>query len=259
MIATVRRHIAFLAAALVAGACGGSSPSPVGPSGNGVPLQQTVESPAFLFRFASMDTVDVQWQEQFHTWAIAQLQVSPTRRITYNKYMNRSHMGDLIGNYSTNGFAEPATYTIHTIWPIDNHETVHLYASLFGSPVALFSEGIAVAHQTNPARQDFVPKWSGVPIHRRAIDFGRAGTLVPLARLLQTNDFRTFDPNVTYPESGSWVRYLIDTYGLVQMKRLFALSTPSDSAETVRRIFQTIYGRPIESVEPEWLTFIESQ
>jgi hypothetical protein len=101
----MRSYLALLLAALLAGACGGTSPT--SPSGTGTPLLQTLESSAFVFHFASTDTVDAGWQEQFHAWAIAQLQVSPTRRITYNKYMNRSHMGDLIGNYSTNGFAQP--------------------------------------------------------------------------------------------------------------------------------------------------------
>jgi len=212
-----------------------------------------------VFHYASFDSVDVDWQEQFHTWAIAQLRVSPPRRIVYNKYMSRSHMGDLTGQYSTNAYADPATYTIHTIWPTDNHETVHLYASLFGSPAALFGEGIAVAHQTNPARGDFVPKWSGVPVHQRALDFHRTAALVPLARLLQTSDFRTIDPNIAYPESGSWVRYLIDVYGLDRMKQFFGSSTPADSGDTVRRAFQTIYGRSIESIELDWLAFIERQ
>jgi hypothetical protein len=253
----MREYLALLPAALLLGACGGSSP--MGPSGTGTPLLQTLESSAFMFHFASTDTVDAGWQEQFHAWAIAQLQVSPTRRITYNKYMNRSHMGDLTGSYSTNAYADPVTYTIHTIWPTDNHETVHLYASLFGSPVALFGEGIAVAHQTNPVQQDFVPKWNRVSVHRRALDFRRAGTLIPLARLLQTSEFRTFDPDVTYPESGSWVRYLIDVHGLDRMKQVFRSSTPTDSADAVRRIFQTTYGRQIESVETDWLSFIENQ
>jgi hypothetical protein len=253
----MRTDIPLLAVAFLAGACGGSPP--VGPSGSGVPLVQAIESPAFVFHYASSDSVEADWQEQFHAWAIAQLRVSPPRRIIYNKYMSRSHMGDLTGQYSTNAYADPATYAIHTIWPTDNHETVHLYASLFGSPVALFGEGLAVAHQTNPARQDFVPKWSGVPVHQRAKEFRRTGTLVALARLLQTSDFRTVDPNIAYPESGSWVRYLIDIYGLDRMQQFFGSSAPTDPSDSVRRTFQTIYGRSIETVESEWLAFIDGQ
>jgi hypothetical protein len=44
-------------------------------------------------------------------------------------------------------FADPGPFSIHTIWPSDNHEVGHLYASLFGSPAALLSEGLAVAKQ----------------------------------------------------------------------------------------------------------------
>ena len=50
-----------------------------------------------------------------------------TRRITYNKYFHRAHMGEVSGVSNTNVYADAASFAIHTIWPRDNHEVVHLY------------------------------------------------------------------------------------------------------------------------------------
>ncbi len=48
-------------------------------------------------------------------------------RIVYNRYLSRTQMGSATGQYNTNGFAEPERLTVHTLFPWDNHETVHVY------------------------------------------------------------------------------------------------------------------------------------
>jgi hypothetical protein len=244
---------ASLALALVG--CGGSPTSP----STGLSLGRRIDTPAIVFHFSANDTVDVDWQEAYDTWAVAALQVSVTRQISYNKYLSRSHMGDLTGNYNTNGFANPETFEIHTLWPRDNHEVVHLYSSLFGRPVARWNEGLAVAFQTNPPSGDFVPRWSGTPVHDLARQFRQSGRLIAIADLLATNDFRRFDPNVTYPEAGSFVRFVLDTYGLETLKRLFGLGNASNSPDVVRQQFQTVYGRPIADVEIDWWAMLDTR
>src|SRR5262245_4588100 len=237
-------------------ACGKHSatgPSPV------VLLAQTIETSSYLFRFSTGDKVDAAWQQAFSEWAVAALDVRVPQRVTYNKYLGRSQMGDLTGHYDTNGYAEPATFTIHTIWSTDNHEVIHVYSALFGSPVALFTEGIAVAHQTDPVHGDLKPRWNGVELHDWAKRFKQQGTLVPLDGLLSTSDFRVVNPDVTYPEAGSFVRFLLDAYGLDRLKQLFQTGSPSDAADAVRRQFLTVYGRPIADVERDWWTMLDAR
>ena len=106
--------------ALVTGlmtACGGTSPT----IPSALPLSETTETAAYVFQYTAGDRVDAVWQQAYHEWAVATLQVSVPRRVTYHKYVSRTHMGDLTGPYTTNGFAEPEAFAIHTLWPRDNH------------------------------------------------------------------------------------------------------------------------------------------
>jgi len=243
-----------VAIALAACACGSSPTDP-----SGAALSRTIETSSYVFRFSEGDSVNTEWQETYHAWAIRELDVHPSQRITYNKYLSREHMGEIYGVSNTNGIADPVAFAIHTLWPIDNHEVIHLYSSAFGRAVALFSEGLAVAHQTNPAAGDFTPKWSGTPVHTLARQFRDTGRLVAIGDLITSNGFRRFDSNVTYPEAGSFVRYLIDRFGLPSMKQLFAAGTPNDSAIQVRDAFQSIFGLSIDDAERDWLAMLDAR
>jgi hypothetical protein len=233
--------------------------TPTSPSSSFELLQLAVgaETAAFEYRYAPGDSVDVEWQEGYHRWAIAALDLPAPRRIRYNKYRSREHMGSLIGNGGTNGFADAERFEIHTIWPRDNHEVVHLYSSAFGRPVALWSEGLAVAFQTDPASGDLLPRWNRVPVDDHARAFRAQGRLIPTAELLTTAGFRRFDANVTYPQAGSFVRFVLDTCGLGGVKRLFASGSSSDTADSVTAQYESACGQTLQDTEAAWLRRLE--
>jgi hypothetical protein len=252
------RALAYgLAASLVALGCG-SSPAGPSPITEAALVSGTVTG-AHEYHHAAGDTVDVEWQEAYHRWATEALGVAPTRRISYNKYRSREHMAEVIGVGNTNGWADAGTFAIHTIWPRDNHEVVHLYSSLFGRAVALWSEGLAVAYQTDPAAGDFVPRWSRVTLDDHARQFRASGRLIPIADLLTSSGFRRYDPNVTYPEAGSFVHFVIGSCGLAGVKQIFASGTPDDSASRVTALFESACGRTISAAEQAWLAMLESR
>src|SRR4051812_48618953 len=105
---------------ILAAACGGSAPTP--PS-SALLLTERIVTPHFVFHYSANDSVNTEWQEAYHAWAVAQLGVTPAV-IDYNKYRDRAQMGEITGRGNTNGYAEPGSSSIHTIWPIDNHEVV---------------------------------------------------------------------------------------------------------------------------------------
>lgn len=251
----MKSQVSVLIGVLAIAACGKHPVAPTGPSSR--PLTESQETDSYSFRYAPGDTVDASRQEAFHRWAVATLEVQMLQRVTYNKFLSRAHMGDVTGHASTNGYAEPSTFTIFTIWPMDNHEAVHVLSALFGTPPALFNEGVAVALQTDPLRGDFVPRWNGTPLHEWARTFRRQGTLVELGRLLASSDFRRLDPNVTYPEAGSFVRFLLDRHGLETLKRLFRDVGYSESAVSVRQRFEATYGSTIEDAERAWWAMLD--
>ncbi len=229
--------------------------SPTGPSaaGDGPPLAQIGESAHYQFRAAAGDTVDIAWQEQYHAWVTAALDTPAKRHIVYNKYTSRAHMQSVVGVGNTNAYAERTTYAIHTLWPRDNHEVVHLLTSGWGDPVALVNEGVAVAFQIDPTR-DLTPRWSGAALHDLARQFEQQGRLMPMARVLETAMWRAEDPNVIYPVSGSFMRWLIDARGLAAVRRLYARAAgPSEPGAGVRAAFTEVFGESIEMLEAAWL------
>ena len=120
----------------------------------------------------------------------------------------------------TNGFAEPGTTRFHTIWQIDNHEGVHTLVILqIGHPPALFNEGVAVGSPDRAGAIDPDPAMERDRPSRTREAYDAAGRIPPLSSLLRSTDFFGFDANVMYPCAGSFVRYLIDTFGLAPLKR----------------------------------------
>ena len=178
-----------------------------GPGHSVEQLPRQAESEHFVFHFATGDHVDVTWQEGYYDWLVEELEVQVPKKMNYFKYRDRSHLEHLTGK-NGNGYADSRAYSFHTIWPIDNHESVHVVVfNTIGRASALFDEGIAVAHQVDPTGPDERPQWSGTDIHEIARDHYRAGTIPALSSLLKSTAFRTHDPNTTYPLAGSFVRY----------------------------------------------------
>ena len=100
-------------------------------------------------------------------------------------------------------------------------------------------------------------RWSGTPLHALARQFRTDGRLVPISRLATSAGFRSYDSTIAYPESGSFVRYVIDTRGLDRMRTLFGRLDANSSEAAVTAMVQTIYGESLEALEREWITFLD--
>ena len=238
--------------------CGGT---PTAPSRDGPPLSERRSTAHFDFAWSSGDSVDTAWQEQFHDWATRELQVTITRRIAYSKYQSPAHMLALhYGPGNVNAWADPDLFTVHTIWPIDNHEVIHLYTSTIGRAPPLVNEGVAVAYQVDPVRGDLTPRWNNRHVHDVSADLRRQGRLVALNALLTVDQWRAVDAQVNYPEAGSFVRFLIDAHGgAASLRALLARSTQLDAPDTTRANIAAVYGRSLEQLEAEWLSMLEGR
>jgi hypothetical protein len=242
--------------ALVA-ACGGSH-GPTAPSAEPLPI--AAESANFRYHYAARDSVDSNWEEAYHAWATAKLGVHLPQKIDYYKYQSRQDMGDHTGNYNTNGFADPSRFEIHTLWATDNHEVVHIYTASVGRPSDFFNEGIAVALQTDPAAGNFEAVFNGQQVHDACRQYLQAGTLVlPLDRLVQTNDFRAISDSVlSYREAGSFVRFMMDTYGSERVLDLFRISSRDDNFATIQQRFVSAIGVSLDTTERAWTTMLRN-
>ena len=124
---------------------------------------------------------------------ITALRLWSTTTIQQYKYTDPTQKLRLTGR-DGNGFAVPSTFTVHTIWPWDNHETTHLVTSTLGVPPSLFDEGIAVAYETDPYDNSYVANWSGQTPHQWAKQFLQQGTLPDLNSIVVNDTFRALDP-----------------------------------------------------------------
>ena len=216
------------------------------------------ESAHYVYLHAPDDAVNSVLQEQYHEWLVDQLDVVPDERLEYRKYRDRAHMRAVTGR-NTNGFAEPGTVRFHTIWPFDNHESVHSLVTLYlGHPPALFNEGIAVAHQALFSGNEFVLRWNGRHPDDIAAEQLRAGQLPTLDQVIESPRFFDFNESVMYPVAGSFVRYLIDQHGLARLKTYFGNSAFSHSAAQTRAAFLAAYGITVDDAWTAWRTWLAS-
>ena len=247
------RPRAVVCAVAVLAACGNN---PAGPDSQHPPLNEVSNSAHYVIRTSPGDRVDAAWQDQYYDWLVAALALDAGGRLEYHKYRDRAHLEALTGR-DTNGFAEPGTPRFHTIWPTDNHEGVHTLVVLhIGHPPALFNEGVAVAHHTDPAQGVFTPRWNGTSIHELARQHDAAGRLPALNALLRSPGFFDFDTNITYPCAGSFVRYLIDTEGLAKFKVYVRSARFEDPADGTEALFQATYGRSLGSIWQDWRAWL---
>jgi hypothetical protein len=256
----IRRRCRFACAValLPLAACGGSG-NQTSPSLQ--PLPVVVETPSFRYHYGTGDSVDASWQEAYHAWATARLGVHVLPKIEYFKYRSRQDMGDHTGRYNTNGFAEPSRFEIHTLWPTDNHEVVHIYTALVGRPSDFFNEGIAVALQTNPPEANFESVFNGQAVHDACRQYLQFGTLVlPLDRVVTTNDFRGISDDVlSYREAGSFMRFVMDTYGTDRLLDFFRASARDDSLTTIKQRFASSMGVSLDVAETAWKAMLTTR
>jgi hypothetical protein len=248
--------IGFASAALLGAACGGSE-TPTGPS---VPasLPFVRETATMRVFHESGDTVDVEWQEAFNAWALARLGTQPPK-VEYRKYQSREAMGLYTGHAATNGFAEPDQWRLHTIWPRDNHEIVHLYAAPIGRPSDFFNEGLAVAFQTDPAAGRFEAWFNGQEVHAACRDYLRDGRLpLPVVDYVTTTAFRGLpDQVISYRLAGSFVRFLADDHGLAAVLEFVRRAGGRDeSLAVIRARAEAVFGRTLADLEADWLSFL---
>lgn len=161
---------------------------------------------------------------------------------------SRARMKQLVGEEG-NGFAfgsvnsatsktEFVTVMVYsdTIKAIGAHETCHALARLlWGKPHGLWlNEGLAVYSDD---------QWYGFPLHAVAKALLDKGKLLPVADLLTDNWIKKYPDMVTYPELGSFVKFLYEKYGLDAVKNLWQRGAKNaDSA----------FGKSITALETDW-------
>jgi hypothetical protein len=137
---------------------------------------------------------------------------------------------------------------------INAHETVHVivYQTVGIFKLGFLNEGIAeaIAH--------YYERWpsGNLTLHKNCKLLLYEEKLFPLDVLADNDRFKEIylspESGNYYNQCGSFVRYLIDQYGLDKFKFLL----PRAGEDNYKEIFQELYGQSIDEFEKEWRHFL---
>jgi hypothetical protein len=218
-------------------------------------FQQSEQSTHFIYYQNPGDTAKMQteWQERYFDWLMGQLNIYPDFKIIFYKYESVAMLEEVTGRQG-NAFAEYDKLRIHSIWPKDNHECVHILVNNYmGIPPALFDEGIAVAHQADYFQGQFVPGWNGNDFDSLVASFIDQQRMLSLNDVLESKSFRSFDSHLTYPISGSFFCYLKKNYSWQRIIDFFEQSSYNNSCRKSCRLFEKCFETALQDVWNDWL------
>ncbi len=187
--------------------------------------------------------------------------ITSSIKIDY-KYPSEIHVILKEGNLVSSGFKNTIKLYGNTdTYPIV-HELSHIllgYGENFDSSSGfLTQEGIAEYFEQKYGTNNAIPHHS----HMRFLK--QYNKVYPLPLLASTeNSFELFRPNmssengykiqyIAYVQAGSFISYLIETYGMEKFERIYNEQNLTDTIET-------IYGKSLLKLEDEWLMFLENQ
>jgi hypothetical protein len=176
------------------------------------------------------------------------LGVEGPRSILFVKYPDldaKEEYVGLRGNAHARGENE-----IHSIFPSDRHEIVHILARAWGNPPPLLAEGLAV-HLSGA--------WQGRPVAEYARGVLEKGSSLALADLLDAADFRAKPDLATYAIAGAFVEWILETHGKSALKTLYGKASASAPVADLRRAIEEVLGMKVEEADArvrEWLFLV---
>ena len=195
------------------------------------------QTPHFLFYSRNGESIDVHEVER-SLWKIQRLlgQELPGPA-EYYRYGTPQEVAADLGEYAS-GVTLGRLRQIHMVRECPLHEIVHLVAAQLGDPGPFFQEGLAVALSGS--------KWRGQALSRVRLPAAlrRQDVSVLAAR------FESMDPETAYPIAGSFVAFLIKTYGVSRMAEFFRASGDSGSPPDVA--FRSTFGESLDQAGTAW-------
>ncbi len=133
------------------------------------------------------------------------------------------------------------------------HENAHtLIGSNWGESSSFLSEGIGRYAEAQATKKDMN--------HLRVVQFLESGELFPLEDMLTfmigTGGLKT---QAGYPASGSFVDFLIRTFGLSALKEAYELERRPPEEKEKHDTWRHVYKKPIQDLEKDWLMGLKAK
>ncbi len=222
----------------------------------GAPSWTTLQTEHYTFHYRSGSVAEedihfiAEYQELSYAKIVETLQVSFDGHIHY--YFYTSEWDKLFSTGDKGGgLSNTLKNEIHAIYNenrkvIGCHEDTHIIAyRTLGNPPFFLQEGLAVF---------MMESWFQRPVHEWGREFLDKGKLIPVKSLLISINFEKYDSKITYPQSGSFVKYLVDVYGIEKFKTLFSQAVN----ENIEFLFKEIYRKSVDDLEREWLNYLKN-
>jgi tetratricopeptide (TPR) repeat protein len=225
-----------------------------------------IETPHFVIHYANTPEIErdialVAADHEFrYAQVVALVGAAPPGKLRSYVFASREQKARLIGAKDVE-MAKPwrrEIYLEHRAFPHGSlrHEIAHAVASAFGDPIfgvaaqriagvpVMVSpgliEGLAVALDWPAGYERLTP--------HEAVRAMQAMGLTPTIRELVSLRFLTVSSARSYTTAGSFMKYLLDTYGAPMLRKLYGNGGD----------FETVYGKSLSRLEAEWRTMISA-
>ena len=158
------------------------------------------------------------------------LDVAPPARVTLIFYRDEETKKQDTGHAGL-GWAEGNTIieVLNDDTQLDPfHELVHVVGAALGHPPALWDEGFAVYASERLGADALGPSGQpGISVRTAGCNLVRTNQALPLAQLFDFTELGSRETRgpISHPQSGSFVQYLIETYGLPRFRKRVSITS----------------------------------
>ncbi|MCP5105910.1 MAG: hypothetical protein GY950_21160 [bacterium] len=201
--------------------------------------------------FRQLSRIMIQWEDNFSKIAEF-LDEWCDIKIKYYFYESAVHKGMVTGDQQL-GHCLVDKKEVHIVYNqmyqvSAIHEDCHAILHHIGNPMKLFDEGVALYIDHGKDIHTWLPK--------------RKGEVYPFCELLDDEEFENKNLYIVYPQVGSFVGFLWETYGCDRIKQACRFKSKNkdknkDDANPLD-IFKAAFGRPLDVLEKEWKKYIQS-
>jgi len=135
---------------------------------------------------------------------------------------------------------------------IGPHEIVHIFIAALGFSNYVLGEGLAESME-----EGWTTKNVSKSQDEWVRDFRKNNQFVPITTLFDDHEFIKHDCTISYPEAGSFVKFLLKKYGSEKVLEVFkALERRGDLKKNLEA-FKDRIGQSVEEAEKEWLESLQ--
>lgn len=224
----------------------------------------------YIFHFSKNSLAEkdiqqiVELKEKQHTKITKWLGVETNRIIDCYLYNSIQEKTDLMGDNSpgnaiwdeldleTNPISKK--FEIHAIYNekcqfIGEHEDAHLLSLPWGLSIYIFCEGLAQYMENSFMGQD---------LHEIAKNLAKQNKLYSLEWLCDNKNWENVEPTIIYPQAGSSIKYLIETFGKEKFKELYQGTSRNYDLSQNLSIIEKIYSKTLKQLRSDWLNGLQN-